>query len=201
MGILICGLNGAGKSTIGRSLAERMSYRFIDNEDLYFPKTDRSYAYSNPRSDAEAMRILEELIDNDDRFIFAAVKGSYGEKLLSRLDCVILVEAPKATRMERVKQRSAQKFGDRILPGGDLAQRENEWFNKVESRPEDLVLTWLADARLTCPIIRVDGTRPVEVNVASLLSVLKPKRNEEPSPKTFLIPNSSFLILKGGSPK
>ena len=50
MGILLCGLNGAGKSTIGRILAERMSWQFIDNEDLYFPKEDASYLFSNPRS-------------------------------------------------------------------------------------------------------------------------------------------------------
>ena len=47
MGILICGLNGVGKSTIGKKLAERLSYRFIDNENLYFPKDDKSYMFSN----------------------------------------------------------------------------------------------------------------------------------------------------------
>ena len=182
MGILICGLNGVGKSTIGSILAERMSLRFIDNEDLYFPKTDRSYAFSNPRTDAEATQILETLIDQDDRFIFAAVTGNYGEKLLSRLDCVILVEAPKETRMERVKRRSARKFGDRILPGGDLAQKENAWFIRVESRPENYVSTWLADAHLTCPVIHADGTRSVEENVESLLSMLESKCNAGPSP-------------------
>ena len=40
MGILICGLNGAGKSTLGKALAERLGYEFIDNEDLWFTKTD-----------------------------------------------------------------------------------------------------------------------------------------------------------------
>lgn len=43
MGILICGLNGTGKSTLGRILADRLGYEFIDNEDLFFPKADPSY--------------------------------------------------------------------------------------------------------------------------------------------------------------
>ena len=39
-GIMVCGLNGAGKSTLGKALAEKLHFYFIDNEDLYFPKTD-----------------------------------------------------------------------------------------------------------------------------------------------------------------
>ena len=60
MGILICGLNGAGKSTLGRLLAGRLGCAFIDSEDLWFPKTDGAYLFSGPRSEEEAVRLLEE---------------------------------------------------------------------------------------------------------------------------------------------
>lgn len=172
MGILLCGLNGAGKSTIGRILAERMSWQFIDNEDLYFPKEDASYLFSNPRSKEEVIPLLEEKIEEDDRFVFAAVKGDYGEKLLTKLDYVVLIEVPKETRMERVKMRSAQKFGDRIQEHGDLADKENAWFSVVNSRPENFVTEWLE--RVPCPVIRIDGTAPVEENVDYLLKKLLP---------------------------
>ena len=170
MGILICGLNGAGKSTLGKHLAERLGWQFIDNEDLYFPKTDTKYAYSNPRGKEEVIRLLEERIEKDRRFVFAAVKGDYGEKMLSFLDCIIVVNVPRETRLSRVRERSFRKFGDRILEGGDLAQRENAWFSLVESRPEDYVEKWLET--VVCPIIRIDGTRLIEENVEYLASVL-----------------------------
>ena len=83
MGILICGLNGAGKSTLGRMLADRMEYEFIDNEDLFFPKTDPSYTFSGPRGEEEVIRLLEERISENNRFIFAAVMGNYGGKLIA----------------------------------------------------------------------------------------------------------------------
>ncbi|MCR5092996.1 MAG: AAA family ATPase [Lachnospiraceae bacterium] len=173
MGILICGLNGAGKSTLGKKLAERLSYTFIDNEDLYFPKTDEHYIFADPRSDEEVIHLLEERITADDRFVFAAVKGSYGDRLLSLLEYVIVIDVPREIRLERVRNRSRQKFGDRITDGGDLSDRENKWFSLVESRPEDLVSTWLTEANLTCPVIHIDGTQPVEKNVEFLLTQLR----------------------------
>lgn len=53
-GIVICGLNGAGKSTLGKALAEKLDFYFIDNEDLFFPKTDPNYIYASPRTHEEA---------------------------------------------------------------------------------------------------------------------------------------------------
>lgn len=171
MGILICGLNGAGKSTIGRMLADRMGYEFIDNEDLWFPKTDSSYTFSGPRSEEEVIRLLEERISGNNRFIFAAVKGNYGDKLTASLDHIVLVEVPKQIRSRRVRDRSYQKFGDRILPGGDLHDKEKKWFSLTDSRPDAYVTDWLET--VDCPVIRIDGTRPVEENVDYLVSVLR----------------------------
>ena len=170
MGILICGLNGCGKSTLGKLLAERLGYRFIDNEDLYFPKDDPSYLYSGPRSKEEVIRHLEDLIQADRRFVFAAVKGDYGEKLPAFLDHVVLIDVPKEERSRRVRARSFQKFGGRVLPGGDLYEQEQAWYALTDSRPDDYVEQWLST--VSCPIIRIDGTLPVEENLSRLIPLL-----------------------------
>ena len=171
MGILICGLNGAGKSTLGRALADRLGYVFIDNEDLYFPKTDPAYAFSGSRTKEEVVRLLEEKISRSSRFIFAAVKGDYGDNLISALDHIVLIDVPKETRSRRVRDRSFSRYGKRILPGGDLYDRETAWFSLTDSRPDDYVTAWLDT--VSCPVIRIDGTRPVEENIAYLVSILK----------------------------
>ena len=53
MGLIICGMNGSGKSTLGRALAEALGWRFIDNEDLYFPKVDPDHPFAAQRTQDE----------------------------------------------------------------------------------------------------------------------------------------------------
>ena len=57
-GIIVCGLNGVGKSTLGKALAEKLHFYFIDNEDLYFPKTDFNYIYSFSHTHEDVEKIL-----------------------------------------------------------------------------------------------------------------------------------------------
>ncbi len=90
------------------------------------------------------------------------------------MDHIVLMDVPKQIRNLRIRDRSYRKFGNRILPGGDLYDKENQWFSLTESRPETYVTDWLET--IDCPVIRIDGTLPVEENVDYLVSVL-PKEN------------------------
>ena len=164
MGIIICGMNGSGKSTLGRALAETLGWRFIDNEDLYFPKADPEHPFAVERTQEEVERLLLEAVRRDDRFVFAAVKGNYGEAVLPYYKRAVLVEVPRELRLHRVQQRSLDKFGDRAKPGGDLYEREKWFFDHVSARPEDYAARWLETVEI--PVLRVDGTRPVGENIA-----------------------------------
>lgn len=167
MGILICGLNGAGKSTLGKALAQRLDMHFIDIEDLYFPKTDPDYLYAAPRTRKEVEILLLREIRTHERFVFAAVRGDYDEAL-PYFHCAVLLSVPREQRLERVRNRSFQKFGDRIHAGGDLYAQEAQFFTFVESRAEDTVENWLKDYR--GPVIRLDGTRPIAENVDRIIA-------------------------------
>ncbi|MCI8349700.1 MAG: AAA family ATPase [Oscillospiraceae bacterium] len=170
-GVLLCGLNGVGKSTLGRALAEKMGAHFIDNEDLYFPKTDPEYLYAASRSREEVEELLLREIREHGDFIFASVKGDYGEEVVSRFRYAVLVEVPRELRLARVRERSFQKFGARMLEGGDLRGQEEAFFDFVATRPEDTVEEWAKCLR--CPMLRVDGTRPVEENVGFILAQIE----------------------------
>jgi len=173
MGIIICGLNGAGKSTLGKVLAEKLNFYFIDIEDLYFPKTDPNYMYASPRTHEEVKTILLHEMKIHENFILASVKGDYGEDIYSLIQCAILLDVPKSIRMQRVRKRSFQKFGNRMLLGGDLYEQEEKFFRLVESREESIVEEWVKS--LKCPIIRIDGTKPIDENTNFIMERIQNK--------------------------
>lgn len=170
-GIVVCGLNGSGKSTLGKALAKKLQFHFIDNEDLFFPKSDPQYIYASPRTHKEAEQLLWNEIMAHENFVFAAVKGDYGERVYPYFKYAVLIDTPKDVRMQRVRDRSFQKFGKRMQRGGDLYEIEESFFEYVEARPENSVEDWLK--HLKCPILRIDGTKAVAQNVEHIAGQIK----------------------------
>lgn len=171
MGIILCGLNGTGKSTLGKALAEKLHFQFIDIENLYFPKTDPNYIYASPRTREDVKRLLLHEMTTHENFILAAVKGDYGEDIYSFFRCVILIDVPWDIRLKRVRMRSFQKFGNRMLAGGDLHEQEEKFFRLVESRDENTVEEWIKS--LECPVIRIDGTKPIDENTNFIIELIQ----------------------------
>ena len=154
-----------------------MKIHFIDNEDLFFSRSSANEPYVNPRSRAEVEELLISKAKRYQDFVFAAVNGDYGTEIHQLYTYAVLMEVPKEIRMQRVRNRSFQKFGNRMLEGGDLHRAEEQFFEMVESRTDAYVETW-ADS-LQIPVIRVDGTLPIAENVQF---IMKQIGNLQPSP-------------------
>lgn len=173
MGIILCGLNGAGKSTLGKALAEKLDFHLIDIEDVYFPKTNPDYPYASPRTRDEVEKILLHEMKMHENFILSSVKGDYGEDIYSFFQYAILLDVPRDIRLQRVKERSFQKFGSRMLSGGDLYEQEEKFFRLVASRDENTVEEWVKFLR--CPVIRIDGTKPIDENTNVIMELIQDK--------------------------
>ena len=169
--IIICGLNGAGKSTFGRVLADRTVWVFKDVEDYYFPKNDPSYPYATQRTEEEIVKLLHTDLCQNDNIIFAGVRGNYSSEIAAMFTNAVFIKVPKEIRMERVRSRAFNKFGNRVLQGGDLYERENAFYDIIEKRTDEVVTDWLET--LNIPVIMIDGQKPIEENVDLILEILK----------------------------
>ena len=134
-GILICGLNGAGKSTLGKALAEKSGFRFLDIEDLYFPRLAPGNPYASPRSRSEVEKLLFQELSTKENFILASVKADYGEAIYPFFQLAVLVDVPKEVRLQRVRNRSFQKFGSRAAIYMNRSSVSLSWWNPGKKTP------------------------------------------------------------------
>lgn len=166
MGIIICGLNGSGKSTLGRALAYELGWRFIDNEELYFPDAAADNKFAHPCTQEQFLALLTQALAYDDGFVYAAVKADHAPEITSRFEGAVLLETPRDIRLRRVTERTLERSGSRALPGGDLYEQEQRFYAKISARPEDHTTKWLST--LPIPVLRLDGTCVVAKNVVRI---------------------------------
>ena len=173
-GIAIIGLNGAGKSTLAHVLAKKLHYFEIDVEDYYFPEqrssrinalegrtsADVSFIpYLSPRAKSEVEFAIRKDINCYPQFVLSGVTLNWSESILSQIDIVFYLHVPLNERLQRIRSREAQRFGSRILPGGDMYDQHIEFLNKVENRSEQEITRSLEN--LSCPVVNVEKLLPL----------------------------------------
>ena len=73
--------------------------------------------------------------------------------------------------MKRIRKRSIERFGERVLTGGDLYQSEEKFISLAEKRTPEKVEKWLAGR--TCSVLRLDSSKPASELVAEAKNYLK----------------------------
>ena len=160
-GICVCGLNGSGKTTLADTLAKELIFKHMDVEQYYFTSTDNPYSSSRTREEVEHL-LLEDIKQNP-CFVFSAVNGDMNREINENFTLVVCLDVPVDIRMKRIRQRAIDKFGDRVLPGGDMYEQEERFFAYAEKRTPDKIEDWLKT--ISCKVIRLDGTKPIQENV------------------------------------
>lgn len=120
--IVLMGVSGCGKSTVGRLLSERTGAAFFDGDDFHPAENVRKMASGAPLNDRDRQGWLEALADllNDhtEPIIIAcsALKQSYRDILSSSAHkpLFIYLHGSREILLERGKQRSQR--GEHFMP-------------------------------------------------------------------------------------
>lgn len=165
-GIILCGLNGCGKTTLGKLIAERLGWQAMDVEPYWFPSSD---TYTSSRTREEVQQLLLADMERSKGFVFSSVNCSWGKAIEAHFCLAVYLTAPKEVRLERIRQRELRRFGDRVLESGDLFESQQRFRAFAAGRTEEPILVALQN--LSCPVLKLDAALPVEQLVDEVLQV------------------------------
>lgn len=166
--LLIMGVTGSGKSTIGKLLAERLAWVFLEADEFHSPENIAKMRNGIPLTDADRLPWLDAIHSRlvalhaegkDMVLACSALKESYRQRLAKNLpiEPVYLKGSPVLIGA-RLRERHGHFAGTSILAGqfADLEEPREAFTVPVELPPEYILHKILGHFSLTpkIPIVR-----------------------------------------------
>jgi adenylate kinase family enzyme len=116
--IHILGASGSGTTTSGRALAECLQSPHFDTDNYFWLPTDPPYIHQRERT--ERTQLLMDDLTAQDSWVVSGSLCGWGDVAIPLFELVVFLWIPPDVRMARLRQRERARFGERILPGGDM---------------------------------------------------------------------------------
>jgi gluconokinase len=120
--VVVMGVSGAGKTTVGKALAEAMGWPFVEGDELHPPANVEKMRRGEPLDDADRAPWLEKIAERmrgmkDGVVACSALKRAYRDRLRVREDVrFVLLEVPRAVLDERLARRRGHYMPASLLP-------------------------------------------------------------------------------------
>lgn len=166
--IYIFGASGSGTSTLGRKICDELGYKFMDTDDYFWFPTNPQY--TTKRSKEERIALMKKDIDEAENVVISGSLSGWGDELIPFFSLAIRLVTDVNVRIERIKKREKQKFGNRIMPGGDMYENHLdflEWAREydtgsVKMRSKAEHDEW--QKQLQCKLLVLDGADDLQKN-------------------------------------
>jgi len=151
MVILVMGVTGAGKTTVGGLLAKQLGWPFLDADDFHRPENIGKMKHGIPLTDADRepwlAAIHQALVDyaakNQDVVLAcSALKQKYRQKLAAGLDLrICYLKGSFEEISSHIEHRIGHFAGEAILAGqfADLEEPDDAVGLDATARPEENV--------------------------------------------------------------
>ncbi|MCL2576368.1 MAG: AAA family ATPase [Defluviitaleaceae bacterium] len=179
-GIIISGASGVGKTTLGTEVAKRLGWEHLDLDE-YFWKKDTTLPFTEFYSKDEMVIELKEKIAKQPHFVMSGNYQSLCREYFKEMFVLaVFLTVPQEERMERVRNREINRYGDRILQGGDMHKNHIEFYEWAKAydggeNPNYCLekdRNWALELSQYCLVLHLDGTKPVNENTETIVKQL-----------------------------
>lgn len=166
-GIMIIGPSGSGKTTLGRIVAQKLGVPYFDVDD-YIWKKDTERPYTQMYTREEKIARLSNDIAPCEHFVMAGSMSSFHYAFDDKFEMMVLLYAAPDLRVQRVHNRAVERFGARVLEGGDLFESHTKFLADNRKYEEDgspnlrEQKEWMKN--MLCIKMELDGAASLESN-------------------------------------
>lgn len=156
--LLLMGVSGCGKSTVGAALARSLRWPFFDADDFHPPANVAKMAAGEPLTDADRWPWLDRLADE-----MRAILARGGHAVLA---CSALKEAYRARIGAAGDVRFVHLAGDQATIASRLAGRKHRYM------PPSLLASQFATLERPADAVEIDVRLPVGRQVDDICTAL-----------------------------
>ncbi len=177
MKIHIFGASGSGVTTLGKLLSKELSLIYFDTDDYYWEQTNPPFIKANTRETRQLM--LRESLSNYINWILGGSLDSWGDFIKDEFDLVVFLWLPKEVRVERLKKREYDRYGEVIFDNKDRNKQYLDFINWASDydlgtkwgRNLERHKTWIKT--LNCPVMRIEDDHSNEQRIELIKNYLK----------------------------
>lgn len=162
MRLLITGASGSGTTTLGRALAERHGWRWLDTDEIYWLPTDPPF--QQKRDAGERRELLRARLAGDTGIVVSGSLMGWDEPTEDGFDGIVFLQAPAEVRVGRLREREQRVLGRVDEEFIAWAAQYDE--GRLPGRNLRRHLAWLAARR--CAILRLSSAPPVAELLAQI---------------------------------
>jgi adenylate kinase family enzyme len=164
--IHIVGASGAGVTTLGRGLAARFAIPHHDTDDYFWLPTNPPYRDIRPAEDR--LRLMKEMFLARPTWVLSGSLTGWGDPLIELFDTVVFITTPAGVRLERLKGRELERYGEPTEEERQKTKKFLEWAASYDEGDESMRslachTKWLSNIK--APVIRVDGSEAPQLMV------------------------------------
>ena len=123
--IHILGASGSGTSSIAGKVCEKLGYKHFDTDSYFWMPTENPFTEIRPHE--ERLELMQQDLSSVRDWILSGSLIRWGDPLIELFDLVVFVYVPPEIRMERLQKREFERYGERVLPGGDRYENSREF--------------------------------------------------------------------------
>lgn len=181
MKIHIFGASGSGVTTLGNALSKKINIPYFDSDEYFWIPSNPPF--TEKRIPEERNKLVKFALTETNDWIFGGSSLKWGEDVFPEFDLVVFLWIPSEIRMERLKKRELERYGEVIYTDPKrikLYQEFLDWAINYDVDPKESGFSgrslkvhesWLK--QIKSKILEIRGDFSVEERINQVINGLK----------------------------